>query len=310
MAVSTLFTQQQLDYVMNLVLQQDFPERLMSSGALVPVSDEIDYRAETYSYRLLTHLGSAKIISAGAEDIPTVNAYIEKRMGFIRTLASSYEVTLEDLEAAQFANVNISGELGIATREVMEATTDTLGYTGDSVNNLQGFLNYPNVPVFSILNDGNINGGINSTLFYHKTSDQVYRDITTFITSMKTATRGIEVPEVLLLPQKQFDDISTRPYPSNTNSTLLEFLLRTQRATPNGIQAVVPVDYLAGQGVGGTDMMVLYRKRPDKIKYHIPLDFEQRPAQLMNFNQKVMCRMRLGGIVVMKPMCMRYAYGI
>ena len=309
---SSLFLRQQLEYVQQEVVKQDFPEMLMSSGAAIPISSEVPQGAETYSYQLLTFVGEAAILANGGGDIPMINAFSEKRVGFVRTVTDGYEYTIEDMEAAEFAGMNLDTQMAVGAREVIERKVDVLGYSGDEDYNLLGFLNFPNVPTYTILNDGNENGGTDSTEWQHKTPEQIYRDLREFVSATRTATNGAEQPEVVALPQNQFDLVMQTPYPTNSASgeTIGSFFLKTQRMSPSGVQAIIPMPYLAGQGSGSSDLMVSYRKRQDKAKFHIPLDFEQRPPQERDLCYRVICRMRTGGLQVNKPLSMRYAEGI
>ena len=308
--VTSLFLRDQLRYIQNEVVEQDFPERLMISGSIIPISYELPAGARTYTYKLMSYLGQAKIIANGGEDIPMVDVNAEERIGYIRELADGYTYTVRDLEAAQFANMNLDPSLAIAAREVMEATADLLGYNGDSDHQLLGFLNHPNVPNATVLNDGDSNGGSASTNWVHKTPAQIYRDLVNFATATKTATNLIEIPENIGLPVEQFELINTTRFGDGSDETILSFFLRTQRASAAGVQSVIPLPYLSGKGTGGTDMMISWRKRSDKIKYHIPMDFSQQPTQQHNLAFKVICRMLVGGVECRKPLSMRTAYGI
>jgi hypothetical protein len=310
MPVNSIFFKEQLDYVMNMVVREEFPELAMSNGMLVPITNQVDYRAETFSYTLMTAVGEAKILSNGGTDVPLVNNYVQKKMGIIRTLVDGYEITLEDLEAAQYAGVNISAELAITARRVIEEGLDRLGYLGASENGLLGLFTLPNVTRETAPNNGNVNGGTNSTRWINKTGEQIYGEITSFLTRMRQATRSIEKPEILMIPQAQYDRISELVFPANTDQTLLKFILETQRANPSGIKDIVPVEMLAGAGTGGTDLMIAYQKNASKIRYEIPLDFEQRPPQEVGFSNRVVCRARTGGIIPLKFMSVRYYEGI
>lgn len=306
MPANSIFLREQLDYVMNEVVRQEFPDLMLANGMLVPITNQVDYRAETFSYTLMTAVGEAKILSNGAQDVPLVNNYVQKKMGIVRTLVDGYEITLEDLEAAQFANMNISAELGITARRVIEEGLDRIGYFGAAENGLLGLFNLPNVTRETAPNNGNSNGGTNSTRWIHKTAEQLYLEITSFLTRMRQATKSIEKPEIVLIPQAQFDRISELVFPANTDKTLLNFILETQRANPSGIKEILPCEMLAGAGTGGSDLMIAYQKSPQKIRYEIPLDFEQRPPQEVTFSTRVVCRARTGGIIPLKFMAIRY----
>lgn len=312
MPVSAMFLRQQLEQVQNIVIEQDFPERLMASGQLVPISTELNPGAETYSYKIMTAVGEAAILANGSDDIPIVSAFVEKRVGEIRTIVDGYEYTEEDVEAAQFAQMPLDSTLATIAREVMEAKLDQLGFDGDSQFNLLGFLNQPNVPTGTVAADGAQNGATNSTLWVNKTPEQVYRDLRAFAASPRAATNGVESYDIIGLPQAQFDLILGTPYPTINagNSTIYSFFMAAQKATPSGIQAIVPIPYLAGKGAGATDLMVGWRKRDNKIKLHIPLDFTQKPVQMHNFSYRIPCRMRTGGVQLVKPLSVGYRAGI
>jgi hypothetical protein len=312
MPVSPLFLRQQLEYVQNTVVEQDFPERIVVSGELVPVSSELPAAAETYSYRIMTAVGEAAILANGAEDIPMVTAFVEKRTGEIKTIVDGYEYTIEDIEAAEFANMNLDTSMAVIAREVMEAKADQLGYDGDSSHNLLGLLNHPNVPSGTVAADGNQNGGTNSTRWIHKTAAQIYRDLSQFGRSARTATNGVEFFDTIALPEDQYNILAETPYPdtSTGNTTILSFYLDTQSKNPKGVRRIMSVPYLTGKGAGSTDLMLGLRKQESKIKYHIPMDFTQEAPQQRDLKIRVVCRMRTGGAQLIKPMSMGYRSGI
>lgn len=310
MPQNSIFLENQLEHLRNEVIKQDFPDLQMSSGALVPITNNVDYRAEVFPFTLFTAVGEAKILANGGTDVPLINAYVQKKMGIIRTLVDGYEITLEDLEAAEFAGMNISSEMAIMARRVIEEGIDRIGYMGAPENGLLGITTLPNVVRETAPNNGNANGGTNSTLWEHKTPEQIYLELVDFLTRMRQATKGIEQPDTLLLPQAQYDRIAAVVYPANTDNTLLNFFLTTQRASATGVKNIVPVQMLEGLGTGGADMMIAYKRDPQKLRYEIPLDFEQRPPEMVSFSTRVVCRSRLAGLINLKPMSVRFYEGI
>ena len=308
---STLFVQRQLNYVQQQVVEQDFPEMLMAGGTLVPISTELPSGAETYTYKILTFLGSAAIWANGADDIPIVNAYMEERIGRIRTIVDGYEYTVNDMESAEFTGMNLDAQMAIGAREIMERKFDSLAYTGDSNFGLLGFINQPNVISATATNDGNSNGGTNSTRWRHKTAAQIFRDLRDFASTMRVTTNGMESMEVIVMPEEQYNIIAGTPYPDGgATTTILTFFLQTQAAMLNGVTSVIPVPFLAGQGTGGVDVMFGYRRRENKLRLHMPLEFTQQPVEIHNFTYRVACRMKTGGVQVMKPKSISKLEGI
>lgn len=310
MGVDSMFLEEQLEYVTGEVYKQDFPEMLMGSGGLIPISTAVPKGAETYSFQLMTAVGEAVVLANGTEDIPEVDVYMSKRIGYVRTFANSYSYTLMDLEAAEFAGVSINSEKAVAAREVLERKFDLMAYHGAENYQLLGWLNYPNVPSETIANDGNQNGGVNSTRWRHKTAAQIYRDLRQFALATRVATNSVEMLEIICIDEENFNIINSTPFQAGVDTTIYEYFMRTQASLPSGVRSIIPIPYLAGRGTGGTGLMIGYRRREDKIKLHLPLGFEQRPVQEQGFSFKVNCRMKSGGVQITKPMSMRYGNGI
>lgn len=307
----SLFLRQQLEHIQTEVVEQDFPEKLMASGQAVPISSEIPAGAETYSYKLFTMVGEAAILANGSDDVPLVNGFVEKRTGYVRTIVDGFEYTIEDLEAAQFAGMNLDAQMGVTAREMIEQKIDALAYTGDTSFGLLGLLNHPNVPLYTLLNDGASNGGTASTRFRHKTAEQIYRDLVNFASAPRITTNGVESLERIGMSQEAYDIILSTPYPTNSASgeTILSFFLKTQRMSRSGVQEVIPMPYLAGKGAGGLDIMIGYRPRLNKIKLHLPLDFSMMPVQTVGFKYRIPCRAKTAGIQITKALSVQYSLG-
>lgn len=303
---NTLFLSEQLEFIQSSIAKQDFPDRMIANGTLLPVSTEVPRGADTYSYRIYNGFGSAKILATGAEDLPSVSAGVEKRTGYVRTIANQFEITYDELMSAEYAGVNISAEMGIIAYEVMMQEVDAIGYLGDSNHSLLGLLNHPNVPTATALNDGTLG----ATTFASKTAAQIYRDLRNFVTSVRTATNMVEAPDTMLLPVAQFDLIAQEPFPSGTSSTILSFFLENQRRYPGGVQQVLPVPYIDGRGPGGSDLAILLSRREQKVKFHIPGDFTTLETQATGMKFVTPCNMRCGGVQLIKPLSMSYLTGI
>ncbi len=304
--VSTLFVRQQLEYVQNEVVKQDFPERLILSGQVIPISNELPPGASTYSYKIMTALGSAKIMADGAQDLPEISAFMEERIGYIRTIANKFSYTLDDMERAQFAGMSIDSTLAVEARSIMEEVADRIGYTGDTTHKLLGMLNHPNVPEYTVLNDGTGS----STQWSTKTPAQIYRDLVFFARETKIQTKYVFSPDVIGLPAEQYDYIATTLYDINNGRTILEIFLENQRKSKGGVQDIIPMPYLDGLGTAGADIMVSFRRVPQNVKYHVAQDFNMLRTQEHDLMYTIPCRMKIGGVQVLKPLSMRYASGI
>lgn len=306
----SLFVAEQLRHVRNIVLEQEFPEYLMADGRLVPIPapgspDAIPIGAMTYVYYLQTMVGEAKIISNPGDDLPVADLFVEARTGRVFDIGDSYRYSDMDLEHARFAGVNLTAAKANAAKKAMMIKLDKVGYLGDSAYGLLGLCNQPNVPTFSVPNDGTGS----STTWASKTPQQILRDLRDFSAIISNTTNLVETPDTLLLPTLEYFRIAQSFIDTNATTTILEAFLKTNTVT-GGINNVQPIPYLNGAGTNGSNMMVAYTRRADKLKFHVPMPFTPKAPQEVNLHYKVPCRMKTGGVEVTYPLSLAYGYGI
>lgn len=309
--VSSVFLQRQLTKVQNAVIEREFPEKQMASGAILDVSEPMGAGTDYFSYRLMTKVGEAAILANGSEDIPNVNVFTEERTGKFYTIANSYSYTVGDLERAEQSGTDLDTQLAVASREVMEEKFDELSWFGHSDFDLEGFVDFPNVP-----SDTAPNGPSSNVTWADKLAagevNAIYKDLTKPAKDMRSATLGTYSPDIYILPQEQFDLISETPYPdtSSGNETILSFFLKTQAASPMGVQSVIPAPRLKGAFSGGADGLIAFSKRPDKQQVMLGMDYQQMEPQLQGMTYTVPARMKVGGVVVYRPLAVRQLTGI
>lgn len=306
----SMFLKRELERISTQVVEQEFPERLLASGAAIDILDEIQVGQQVHTYKIMTMVGEAAVLANGAQDIPKVDAFVKTESAIVYEIANSFEYTIKDLEAAQFTGSPLSATLGMGTREIMEGKLDQVAYVGEPGCRLLGLLNQPNVPVFAVAADGNSNGGTNSTKWIHKTSAQIYRDLSAFAAYMRKSTRSVYSPEILGFDQANFDLIMDMPYSATSDKTVLQFFLDAQARNPQGIKQIVPMVELEGRAPDGSNMAIAYRKRPQSQGLHIVQDFEMLAPQLTGFSYVINCRMQTAGVECRRPTAMLYMYGI
>ena len=231
---------------------------------------------------------------------------MEERTGYIRTIANQYSYSYQEMEQARTAGVPLDPTLAITAREIMEQELDNVAWNGSSEHNLLGFINHPNVPSYTVPNDGTGT----STLWSTKDAAKIYRDLTNFAKETRTATKYVELPEIILISAEHFDTLVETEYPASTGKTILSFFMENQRMFAGGVRQVIPVPYLSGKGSGGTGMMLSFRPRTDKVRLHVPQDFMSLSPERVGLKYVTPNMMRTGGIQLLKPYSMRYAEGL
>lgn len=296
------FLTTELEHMLTEVYREDLPEIRIFD--FIPVSTEVPAGAETISYRQYTVVGAAAIIRSPSTDIPRVDLYSVKYTSPVHTIATKYGYTIDELESADFAGLPLDRDRGIEAKAIIARTASAIAVSGGTaygVPDLPGVLSNANIPTASAPN-----GVGGSPTWALKTADEILFDMANLVSDVVESTLGIEAPDTLLMPIEQFERITQLRVGSDTTDTVYSYFLRTN---PH-IKRISWLRELDGAGAGATDVLLALSSNPSKIKYHMPLPFQQRPAQERDLNVEIVCRERSGGVVIPKPLAHRMLTGI
>jgi hypothetical protein len=295
------FLTTELEALMSEVYMEELPP--FKIFELIPVSTEIPAGAETIAYRMFTPTGMAVIIRQPSNEIPRVDLFSKKFQSPVYEMADSYGYTLAELESAQFAGLPLERDKATLAREVMARTASEIAINGGAafgVPDLPGILTNTNIPRATVANPG---GG---TQWTTKTAPQIIVDLRDGVAAVITSTQGVEEPDTILVPIAQYELLAGLQNSTASDETVLSFFLKTN---PH-IKKIDWLRELDGAGTGGADIALVYDNNPSKLKYHMPLPFQQRPAQEANLEIVVNCRERTGGVIIPKPLSLRILEGI
>jgi len=288
-----------LRQVRSKILEVKYPE--LKARSLIPVDHEIDPGTESIVYRQFDHIGMSQIISSYAEDLPMVEVDGKEFVSKVKSHGIGYQYSIMDVKRSAKANMPLETKKAQAARKGFEFTVDEIAANGEAQHGLLGLLNQPNALSFVIPN----NAAETSALWQDKTPDEILRDLNGPTLYMIDQTNGVETPDTMLLTPYELGFISTTPRSQNSDTTILDYFLKT-----NGyIKNVEPWHRLKGAGADDTNRMVVYKRDPEKLQLVIPQEFEQLPPQPVNLSFKVPCHGRIGGVVVYYPLSICYADG-
>lgn len=301
-ANETAFFQRQLEHIKARTYDVKYAE--LRYAEFIPVSTEAGSGATTILYYTYDQVGVAKIIASYADDLPRADVFGKENRSPIRSLGDSYGYNVQEIRSAAMAGVPLTQRKANAARRAMEQAQNTIAWFGDSASGLLGLLNHPNITRASAPNDGTAG----ARTFASKTPDQIIRDLNNLANTIVSLTKGLEIPDTLLLPIAQYNYIASTPRSSTSDTTILEFFLG---ANPY-IKRVGWLNEAAGAGVtlAGTDVAVAYRRDPDALTLEIPQPFEQFPPQERNLEFVVPCHQRTGGVIVYYPLSISVLEGI
>ena len=299
-ANENIFFQRQLEYIKAQTYDIKYPA--LKARELFPVSYEAGPAAKTITYRQFDQVGMAKIIANYSRDFNRVDITGKEFTANVRSLGASYAYNFQEIRSATLTGMNLQQSRANAARRAILQLENQIALQGDADNNLSGFLTNPNITTTAVANDGDGS----STLWADKDADQIIRDMNALVNGVVAITKGVETPNILLLPISQYTFISATPRSSTNDTTILQYFLNNNPF----IQVVDWLNELSGAGSGGTDVMVCYDRNPDKLTLEIPSDFEQFPPQEQGLEFVIHCHERIGGVTIYYPLSVAVGEGI
>jgi hypothetical protein len=277
-----------------------YPE--LKARKLFPVSFEAGSGAESIVYEQYDQLGMAKIIASYADDLPRADIKGKEFVAKIKSLGASYGYSIQDIRAASKAGKPLKQMKANSAKRAVMQKENSIALFGDADNMLPGFLTNPNINEFTVPADGT--GA--SSLWTAKTADLILRDMNGLVNKIPEDTFGVEMPDTLLLPLAQYNLIATKRIGVDSNMTVLKYFLETNPY----IKQVDWLNELKDAGSGGAEVMIAYKRDPDKLTLEIPSDFEQFEEQLRGLEYVVPVHERICGVLIYYPMSVCFGEGI
>jgi hypothetical protein len=282
----------------------------------VPVDTSSPEGAKFTTYKQYTRTGIAKLVTERGGDLPTSKLFVKEFNHQFYRLGMSYEYTLDDLLAAQFAAttggpaLNIDMEQALAAREGIDRGLDVVSGIGSTTSasipglsvgigpdtGLLGILNQPNASTYTPAN-----GGSGSTAWSTKTPDEKIADLTGQYAAMESGTYKIFRPDTFLLPITQFRGAAGQRMGDGSDESVISLF---QKLYPG-----VTVDswqYCQAAGTAGADRCVAYINNRRYVRHMISSMFRQMPPQYENLEFSVDCLAKTAGVVSPYPLSISY----
>lgn len=299
------FFENQLQAIIAQVYETEYAELKAANGMLFPISNRADPADDTIAWFENDKVGQAKIVNSYADDFPNVEVKGKKNVSDLRRIGASYHYTWDELLKARKTGQPLETDRANATRRANDEEVERIAWFGDAEYNLPGLLTNPNIPTYTVLNDGTGS----ATEWTTKTPLQILRDMNTLVSDMVVLTKEIEIPDTLLLPTAQNELISNTVLSSATsitNKTIKQQFLDNQQY----IKQIISVPKLAGAGTAGADVMIVYKNDIRKLSLEIPEPYNQLTPQQTIMNFKVPVTSKCGGMLVYKPLSIAIGEGI
>lgn len=286
---TSVFFARQLEHVRAQALE--VKKAPMEAFQVFPVQTDIPVGAESAVQYIYDSLGTAKIISNYADDLPRVNVAATKQTVTVFDLGDSYGYNEKEIRNAQFANVNISARKALMARRAIDRKLDSIAWNGDETHNIIGFLNNPNISEYGVT----VNAA-KTTKIEDMTADEAIKFFNNFIESIPLATHEVEHANTVLFYPKAYNHLATTRIPDTMN-TVLQFL---QGVHPE-VTRWMKVGKLAGAGNSGKDLVFAGYFDPSYIRLEIPERFRQHEVQKRNLEYVIDCTASAVGVTVFIP---------
>jgi hypothetical protein len=301
-ANETAFAEREITQIRTKLFEVVYAE--LKAAGFVPIASDISPDVQQYVYYVLDHVGEAKIIANGAEDIPRVDVSKTERYGVVRTVAASYGWELFEMRLAARLGTALSQMRADAARGAIQRQIDKILSTGGTDSQAGGVAGNG---LLGVLNNTDIFGLGTATMakwvMGTTTAAAMIGFLNTAVQLIITATNEAWIPDSLILPTNMYGIFAATPYGADAATvTALNWFLQNSPY----IKTVSTWYRGNGAGAAGSDRGLVYKKDPTVLEGVVPLAFESLPPQAQGLQMVVPCVARAGGVKVYHPEACRY----
>lgn len=295
-AGETAILENMLEHRTGRVLEIQRPE--LKARRLVPTKDTVPWGVKTGYYEQWDHAGMAQLIANYGDDIAMVGLEAKKIPFEFREYALGYELTIQDLEAAAYANVALPTQKASAVSDGFERRFEQVAAIGDSEAGTTGLLNHPNVPVINAAAPGT--GSTTQWLASSdKTAEEILADLESIYAAVKITTKGIESIDTIVLPLAQLMHIQVTPVEAGVGSDRRSILAEFRRNHPE----VAFTDWYYTETASSADgpVAIGYSRTERALSIEVK-EPKPAPPQQKNFATQWISRTRYGAVEYTLPL--------
>ena len=287
-----LFLDRQLEYIRPQVFEVEYAD--IKYPTILPVTAEAGPGAQTFTYRIMDATGDFKLISDAADDLPRADVSQTEKSINIRSFGGSFGYTVQELRAAQMANLSLEQRRASAVRRAYEEKVESVAMFGEGSVSLAGFFNNATVDVISA------NKWFSTSAV---TAQEMLEILNQGVSAIISGSNMKEQPDTILMPYEDYNTVSTTRNSDSSDVTVLEYFLRTNPYIRN----VEPINQLAAANSSlAKNRLVVYKRDPQKVQLHIPQPLELFPPQQRGLEFIVPAHARVGGVALYYPKSVKY----
>lgn len=264
-------------------------EEELKARTLVNLKTDIHPGAETYSYDKLTRRGAAKIFAHGADDVPLVDADLDRATVKIYSIVAGFRVTVQEKRAAQMAGKPIETTKAETARKAVAIKENSIFFQGDDAYGIEGILNATGIQTYALPN-----GAGGKTTWADKTPMEIVADIRNARAKVNKI-EGMNADTLVLTPDA-YEELS-RPISDYNTNTIMSYLEEQK-----WFRRIIQDKALVGAGTGETDCFLLFDSSKENIELGIPMDITRYdPVVLPNLSEQINLEERTTGAIIRFP---------
>jgi hypothetical protein len=230
-----IFLARELETILARAFEVEYAD--IKYSTVIPVSSEVGTGADSFTYRVFDKQGSMKVIGDKAQDLPRADVLRKEVTHPVRSLGASFAYTVQETRAAAMVpGMNLEQRRANAVRRAYEEKVQEIAYFGDAPSGMKGFFN--NNQVDKLVPDHWFDTA-------DITTDEMLQLLNEPATRIVQNSNMKEMPNTMLVPYNAYRIISTTPRSSTSDTTVMEFFLRTNPM----ITAIEPINELEASQV-------------------------------------------------------------
>lgn len=303
-----IFFERELDYVKTG--SYDIKYGQFKAKEMIPVSTEAGAGATSITYEQYDTVGMMKIITNYADDLPRSDVKGKEFTTPVRSVGGSYGYNIQEIRTSALTGKKLETRKANATRKSYETIVNQIAFFAKpnvaKWAGLTGLIYQPNVPT-SVVGAGATTGNIP---WADKNAEEILQDMNDAYSSVVSLTKGVELPNALLLPLTRYQLVANKRLNTVDGQTVLKAFQETHPDVSvewlNELESVVS----PATGSGNVAVMVCYRRDPEVLTLELPSAYEQFNAQERGLEFIVPAHGRIGGVIVYYPLAINIVEGI
>jgi len=254
--------------------------------------------------------GEDNLLFEAANDIPVIQADMSKSVA--RTFNFAEYMSFSSLEQEKMNQVGRDPEtfLNKGIRLHCDKTVDRNVYTGFTKTQSTGLCNSPGITRASAVPH---TAGGTDTQWANKTADEILNDINTAISALwkDNDCSSDALPNHILVPTEQFGSLVTRKVSDDSERSILTYILENNLSTQQGGELIIsPCKWCSAAGASGTDRMVVYMNRVDRICFNLTQPLRRMATEYAEMRIKIPYIAQFSEVRFLYPSTVRYLDGI